>query len=564
MNSLIDIQKGQKYDYWIFLIVLFALSLFMVCWFGPVSEYAGHDYFFNIRRFDLLIQALQSHTYPIYIDYDALDGYGYFTKGFYPDLIILPFAALGIFIGTVSAYNGMILVMTFLCGLFIYKAVNVVFNNTFVAAISAILYTFSAYHLFDWYNRAALGESLSFTFLPIIFLGLHHILKGDYRKWYLLTVGYSLLIYTHLLSSVLTFITLAIIVLLCYKPLLKEPKRIGYLLLAAIVTLPIVGSYIFPMMEQMDSNTFYYSVKENITGQTKLDFTDLGWGFLSGIVYPKNQNMAGTGPLLIILVILRLFIKRGETDFLRIADFCVFIGILLLIMASAVFPWGRLPLGFIQFPWRLYEFVIFFVAIGGAYYLSVILRNRKQYIIAGTAIIAFTLIVFVVNNNNYKYWQALAKSEAPHWFTGVASVDNEYYLGGLEYLPVKVPSYNYIHERGDSVGVQQVDTKILNLTRGMGVTSVDVEVANSDVLELPLVYYKGYNAFVNKEKLSVGESKNGLVQIPVDKSGLVEVYYTSTPIQQISWYITLASSLILIIYIFLSIKRENNKKLYDR
>lgn len=559
MNSVNDIKTDSKYSFWIFLSLLFALSLFMVCWFGPVSAYAGHDYFFNIGRFNVLIDALKSGNYPIYLDHNALEGYGYFTKGFYPDLIILPFAVLGILTGTIAAYNVMIFTMTFLCGLFTYIAVNTVFRSTFAASASAILYTFSAYHLFDWYNRAALGESLSFTFLPVIFLGLYHIIKGDYKKWYLLTIGYSLLIYTHLLSSFLTFITLALIAIICYKPLIKEPKRIGYLALAAIITLPIVSSYILTLLEQMTSNTFYYSTKENITGQTKLGLQDLGWGFLSGILYPKTENMAGTGPLLFLLVLLRLFVKEKNSS-VKVADFCLLTGIILLVIASAVFPWGRLPLGFIQFPWRLYEFIIFFFAIGGAYYLSVIVRNRKQQIVAGSVIVLFTLITFIVNNNNYKYWQSLAISEAPHWFTGVASVDNEYYLGGLEYLPVNVPSHHYIHERGDIVISKNEETVISNFTRKEGVTSFDIDIKNPSKLELPLVYYKGYEAsYLDKKNgMPVTESENGLVQIEAGKSGQIEVVYRWTATQQYSWYISILSTIGLIIYIFVSNRKRSD------
>ena len=559
MNSVNDIKTDSKYSFWIFLSLLFALSLFMVCWFGPVSAYAGHDYFFNIGRFNVLIDALKSGNYPIYLDYNALEGYGYFTKGFYPDLIILPFAALGILTGTIAAYNVMIFTMTFLCGLLTYIAVNTVFRNTFAASVSAILYTFSAYHLFDWYNRAALGESLSFTFLPIIFLGLYHIIKGDYRKWYLLTIGYSLLIYTHLLSSFLTFITLALIVIICYKPLIKEPKRIGYLALAAIITLPIVSSYILTLLEQMTSNTFYYSTKENITGQTKLGLQDLGWGFLSGILYPKTENMAGTGPLLFLLVLLRLFVKEKNSS-VKVADFCLLTGIILLVIASAVFPWGRLPLGFIQFPWRLYEFIIFFFAVCGAYYLSVIVRAKKQQIVAGSVIVLFTLITFIVNNNNYKYWQSLAISEAPQWFTGVASVDNEYYLGGLEYLPVNVPSHHYIHERGDIVISKNEETVISNFTRKEGVTSFDIDIKNPSKLELPLVYYKGYEAsYLDKKNgMPVTESENGLVQIEAGKSGQIEVVYRWTATQQYSWYISILSTIGLIIYIFVSNRKRSD------
>jgi hypothetical protein len=349
-------------------------------------------------------------------------------------------------------------------------------------------------------------------------------------------------------------------VIICCKLLLKEPKRIACLALAVVVALPIVSSYVAALLEQMTSDTFYYSTKENITGQTKLGLVDLGWGALSGIVYSKTKNLAGTGTLIIVLIVLRFFIRKKTAE-LRIADFCTFIGLILFICASALFPWGRLPLGFVQFPWRLYEFIIFFLAIGGTYYLSVMLKTKRQHIVAGGCIIAFTLVVFAVNNDNYKYWQTRAKNEAPEWFTGKPSVENEYYLGGLEYLPVKVPSYNYIHERGDSISVENTDTKINGLFRYEGLTITNISVTNPDVLELPLVYYKGYKAYqMGEEKeIRVSESKNGLVQIEVDKSGWIRVYYAWTAIQQYSWYISVLSAIGLAVFIFVSRKKKREE-----
>lgn len=548
--------KDKKYDYLIFLLVLTALSLFMVCWSGPISEYAGHDYYFNTIRFGVLIDNLKSGTYPIYIDSNALDGYGYFTKAFYPDLILLPFALLGILTGAGFAYSAMIFSLTFLCGLFMYSAVNVVFESSAVAAISSILYTFSAYHLFDWYNRGALGEAISFTFLPIIFLGLFQIIVGDYKKWYLLTIGYSLLIYTHLLSSFITFITLAIIVLICIKPLLKEPKRIVYLLLATLVTLPLVAGYLFPMLEQMASNTFHYSLKENITGQTKLQFVDMLWGSLSGIFYSKQNNLCGTGPLLIIAVILRLFVK-AKTAHVKIADLCLSIGVIYLICISSAFPWGRLPLGFIQFPWRLYEFVTFFFAVAGAYYVFCLLRTRKQFFITASIVMMFAVVTIVVNNNSYRYWQSKTKAAAPEWFTGIPSVENEYYQGGLEYLPISVPSYYYIHQRGDSVKSQLSTTEINSINRDGGITNIQLSLTSADKIELPLVYYKGYKAILNNRNVDVRESEYGLVEVSVAESGNLTVYYAETLVQKISWYISLVSALLLIVYIWFYRKKEN-------
>jgi len=539
----------KKYDKPLFIVVLAILTLFMVCWYAPISEYGGHDYFFNLQRFRTLMDALQSGNYPVYLDYQAMEGYGYFTKAFYADLVLLPFACLAMLTGIAFAYNAMIFVYTFLCGLFMYQAVCVVFRNSKMAAVSAIMYTFSAYHLFDWYNRGALGEAISFTFLPLIFLGFYEIAAGNYRRWYLLAIGYSLLIYTHLLSSFLTFITVVVVLLFYIKPLIKEPKRILYLLLAVGVTVCITASYLFPMMEQMASNTFNYSNAVNITGQTKLSPAQIGWGMLSGLFYPEGENLAGTGILLIALIVLRLFIKE-KSPLLKMADCCALIGFIYIIAMSFIFPWGRLPLGFIQFPWRLYEFVAFFFSIAGAYYLISLIRTQRQYMIAGSFVILFTLATIVVSNNNYVRWQTKALQDIPELFTGIPSVDNEYYLGGREYMPAKVPTYRMFKERGDSITVSVEGAYTTNLLKEKGITSFDLTTSNPVALELPLIFYKGYKAFVDSEELPLQESHRGLVQVTADKPGKVEVYYQETIIQKVSWYVTLAGIILLCVFIF--------------
>lgn len=545
-----------KSDFWIFLVVLTLLSLFMVCWCGPLSVYTGDDYYFHLMRFETLIKALGDGHYPIYIDYSTLEGYGYFTKAFYPDLVLVPFALIAMFTGSVLAYNIMIFSFTLLCGLFMYYAVNTIFKSAFVASISSIVYTFSVYHLYDWYNRAALAESISFTFLPLVFLGVYFIIIGDFKKWYVLTIGYSLLIYTHLLSSVMTFMIIAALLLIGYKSLIKEPKRILYLLLAAIATLLVTVSYLLPMIEQMLSNTFYYSIYPNTTNENKESLLEMAWGALNGVVYKKGSlklaNVCGTGILPLILISLRLFV-REKTQSRKFADICLIIGIFLLFMISSFFPWGILPLGFIQFPWRFYEFVMFFFAIAGAYYLSALIRSNKQRIVAGSAIVVLSAIFMIVANNNYVFlrtwireWNFLSKEK----FVREPSPENSYHLVMHEYLPRKISSVEFIKERGDSVNVLNTDTEISKFVKKEGKVSFDVTVNSEDTIELPLVYYKGYEAILNKETIPISESSKGLLQIAVNKSGKVEVYYKGTFIQRISWVISLLSVLVLCVYIF--------------
>jgi len=542
----------------LFLIVLFLLSLFMVWFTGPVTDYAGHDYLFHLRRFNVLADALRDGVYPIYIDYDNIDGYGYFTKAFYPDLILLPFALLSFITGTATAYSVMIFTMTFLCGIFTYKLIIIVFQNIQAAIWGALLYTFSAYRLYDLYLRSALGEAFAFTFLPLALLGLYYIALGDYRKWYVLAIGYSLIIYTHLLSSFMVFFTLLLLCCVSYKSFVKEPKRLAFLLLAAAVTIVLTASYLFPMMEQMASNTFYYENEPNITGQTKLGVTKILWGFVSGFFYSQDAPFSGVGLLLTLSVCLRIFI-REKSQYLKMADACLITGIAFIIIMSSIFPWGRLPLGFIQFPSRFYLLVSLFFAVAGSYYISVLLKSAKLIIAGYIAILILSFAVIILNNNYYTGIQVKAGVYKSELVSETPSIRNGYNLGGLEYLPEKIPSIQYPANRGDSISAKNTNTVIADMQRKGRSLEFNV-MSTSDKLELPLVYYKGYKAFMDRKPLNLEESKNGLVEISVTGNGRVNVFYQWTLVQEISFYISLISIFALVIFILWFIRRRRLHK----
>ena len=78
----------------------------------------------------------------------------------------------------------------------------------------------------------------------------------------------------------------------------------------------------------------------------------------------------------------------------------------------------------------------------------------------------------------------------------------------------------------------------------------NVSVISSDKLKLPLIYYKGYKALLSGEEIKVGQSPNGLVQLDVDKSGEVEVWFAGTLIQNIGLYVSIIGILLLIVYIY--------------
>jgi hypothetical protein len=559
IDSLLhNIQYNKKNQFWLFFAILVFLTLFMVLCNGSSASYQGYDFYFHYRRLDVLIDAIKHGTFPNYIDYSNADGYGYFTKGFYCDAILIPFALIGLFANTYIAYDIMIFTMTILCGIFTYHTVRIIYKSSYIASLTAILYTFAVYRLYDIYQRAAFGESLSFTFLPLIFLGLYHIVKGDYKKWYILTIGYSLLVFTHVISSVLMFVTLLILLAVYYKPMLKEPKRIGYLFLAGLITIVVTAYYIFPVTEQLTSNTFLYSGAAK-AGYGKVGFDLVFWGFVSGILYPYKAIWSGVGIILTLLILLRFFIKGKKTEGLKSVDTGVVIGVCFIIASSRIFPWGTFPfslIGFIQYPWRLYEFASCFFAVAGAYYLSLLFVKNKWRIIVFAIIIVATMVTTYMHSENYKY---LYSVKALQIYEGDSdenpTFENRYHLIGGEYFPARILAIDYIYDRGEKVEFRNEDTGISNFERNYNVTSFDTEVHSIDSLVLPLLYYKGYSVTQNGLNLPVEQSSTGLIQIPVNKSGRVEAYYKGTTIQRVSFYISIISILALSIFIIWSKKK---------
>jgi len=551
--------ENKKSQFWIFFGVLLFLSVFMTWIYGAVYEHPGYDYYFHLTRFDALITALREGTFPIYSDYTAALGYGYIHKFFYSDIILIPFAFIGIFTGAQPAYEIMSFVMTLLCGMFMYQAVNTIYKNRYAAFLGAILYTFSLYRLFDIYQRGALGEVFAFTFIPIVFLGLYHIIKGDYKRWYIIAIGFSLLIFSHVISTVLASFTALVLLVVNYKSLIKEPKRFYYLILAAIVTVAITSSYIFPLLEQLTSNSFRYEGDDwSLPSRTKLNPVYLLWSLLCGFVFPKDIMIVGIGIILTLLVFFRFFVKERSSE-LRSVDIGVFIGLFYIFVSSAFFPWGRFPftlLSFIQYPSRLFLFVTYFFAIAGAYYLSKIFLKEKQKIVVAVAVVLCIMFTMYMHSDNNKYMHQTYISES----NNVPSPRNFFYLNGAEYVPSRVESAYYVQSRGDSVISSFDKVSVNNFHREKGVLNLSIVTQSPDSLELPLFYYKGYSARLGGEELPVVQSKHGLIQVPVERSGDIKVFYAGTTIQKIAWYATIISIISLCIYIFVSRRKRFPKK----
>lgn len=558
------ITENEKSHFWIFLTVLTILSLFLVQrYIFPDYITPGHDANFQYNRFCILTESLSNGYFPNYLDFNNLNGYGYATKLFYPDFTLIPFAFIAQYTGPFYAYQIMLFVMTLLCGIFSYKSVKEITKNKLTGYISAILYTFSLYRIQDMFERAAIAEVLTFTFLPLIAWGLYEIIKGNYKKWYVFSIGYSLFALTHVLSTVLVTSLIIISTVIFAKSLVKEPKRILYLIISLISITFLASYFVFPIIEQFSNDTFNVNLLEN-TGFKRISLQQIVSGTF--MLAPLRLSYYNFVPLLGITLILPVFFRFfifEKNKNIRYIDILLIICSLVILISSDLLPVQLYYSAFfskIQFLSRYFEFISFGLAIVSGYYISCILKSNLKSAFLLSTFILLIIMMITIHSTSFRYavtdLQVLNKNMFDREkITG--NTDNNYNLGYgnfLEYLPVPT-TVSLIETRGSTIQTQDNNTSINHIKKELGKLSFNINISEKENIELPLTYYKGYTASIDGKPIQIIKSKNGFIQLPISQSGKVAVQFTGTFLQKYSISITLISSILLCIYIIIQNRR---------
>lgn len=456
-----------------------------------------------------------------------------------------------------------IILVSFLSGISIYEFVKKISNNRYAGLLSSAIYIFAPYRLTDMYIRIAISELTSFIFIPIVFQGMYNIFNSEeksFKKSLTLTLGATGLILTHIVIAMYTAIFCTIYLILNIKKL-KDRKILKLLIINILLIVVLTSFYTFPLLEHKFNTN--YEVFENGRMERTEVLIYYKVNFLELIYSGKNTMNFEIGLISIIgLVLTILAYKKVENNTKKIYWFSIIIGVLCVIMSLNFFSFEKLPaiLKMIQFTFRLLEFSSFFFAvIAGINYCLVIKNfNIKDVIVLGT--ISFLLIVpnytkldFEKQWSEEKLWPSVAVTEKTgRVHAGCAS---------FEYLPSKAfENLEYIKNRKNNVYIINGSAIIENEQKqGTNMTFDVSNVEEDTIIELPYIYYLGYNIQITNNngeilKENVFESDNGFVafNLPRDSSNVI-VRYTGTLIMKISYIVSFITFIGLIInLLFLS------------
>ena len=527
-------------------LFFFLLSIVSVYWVwiqGP-TYFSGDDLAFHLSRIEGVAESIVGGEFLPRINYFFAGGMGYPTGIFYPELFLYPAGILRVLgLSIVSSYQVYLVLLNFSTFVVSYHCFKSVQHTSRGAVLFSVLYGVSSYRMSDVLYRGAVGESIAFLLLPLVYVGIYQVIYGNKDKWWLLTLGMTGLIYSHPLSAFMVVLFLSVYFLVSLRSVLKEKSRLLRLFLAAGVAFLLSVDILLPMVEQLlfqrlrvqDVSLFYLSKEAQ----------SMGWYLAQGL---KNSGFNNLGLLIPFGLLFGLIGLKWQTNenkrLLGIAA-------LFLLFSTSHFPhvlFNKSLFNTIQFPWRYFLIVTFLVSWVGAENLTKtthLSTKRKQVI--GLVLIGLTLGFNIQNQLQLKRVEWRTHSAAT-WNT----IDRETSLGyGKEFLPSGMNGWM----APTSLLTQPQEVTLTSMSRTGNSFYLKYQTPTEARLIYPLLYYKGYAVEVNGERKTAedagmfdGTDMHGFLQVTVKGSGSVLVWYEGTMIQKISRLVTVSSWILFIGY----------------
>lgn len=541
--------KENKKDYlFILFIVLIVASLPIL----GLDTYNGHDTGFHIQRIIYIKNAILDGQLPIRIYKEAINGYGYGTPLFYPDIFLyIPAILCIIGIPVTLSYNIFLLLINIATLYIAIYSFGRISNSRNIGIMAAVLYELSIYRLVDLYTRGSMGEFLALVFIPLIWLGLLYVIQGKKDKWYILVIGFTGVLQSHILSFVMMVGLTAIFILINLKAILEKSKII-MLIKSTLITILINAWFLIPFISvsnmkvnaMMPDENFWHTDAQLIQ---LFEFSSLSVSgpekFSQGITdsIPKTLGI----PIIIGSVICIYILmdkerrKKIPDKYQKLVIGALISGCIGVLMTSNLFPWkiiSKIPIlnhifDKFQFMWRFNVIAILFLSFSAAYgYYCICGRkvNGKKIVIIVCGIVSIYGLSFVC-----KYAKTVGSFDSVQAYE-IGYSDGLYLLQG-----------NRISER------EELESNAENIEytcyeRGNSTVSFSYIIKDTDnkeiYIDVPITFYPVYVAYEDGKLIEVTQSDSGVVRvIPTKKAGSISVEYKESMSYRIAEIISLIS-----------------------
>ena len=565
MKKFFEDLKNDKVIHYIIIFLTAAIAGIPLI---KLRIYGTDDGFIHILRVMGMDEILKNGVFPPYICARYCNGFGYAINLFYSPLVTYGPLLFKLF--TNHYYDSLKIYSFFtilISGITMYKLGYELTKKREIALFSAIIYIFIPYRLECIYNRFAIGEFSSFMFLPLLFSGLHNLINGDGKKHYYIAISASLLILTHMITTFYAAIFSLLYILLNIKKINKTV--IKKILINLFFILLITAFFTIPMMEHKINGDYIVldSVKMHSTPEEVYGTTIPLKYLFTGIMEKYDMNFQLGVPLIILILLGIPVLKKINKDYKNEYLIMLLIAVLSLLMTTKYFLWLYIPQFFVrlQFAWRMltfFEFTISIVAAINLYTLIELLpkQNFKNWAL----LISIILIIISMAkiNYDYKYEKPKTLSDESYEQDRMNQETISYMQINREYLPNNTKNSD-ISKRDKGIIIVEGSADIIEenkeeLTLSAKVTNIEKDTT----LELPYLYYLGYEVKVNGNKINYFESNNGFIAVKIDEDmnqADITVSYTGTALEKVSYVISLLAFMGFIGYLIKEKRKQNEK-----
>lgn len=557
-------------------ILVLILSFFSIIPFFSPGFFPMHDNTQITRVFEMG-RSLSDGMFPVRWVSDLGYGYGYPIFNFYSPF---PYYLGGIinFLGLDSLLATKII---FVIGILVSGLTAYLFVKSFLgktaALVSAISYIYFPYHAVNIYVRGDLGELFGYAFLPMVFWGLykiHYSYKKDFLENNLIlivtSVSLALTILSHNLSAYMLVIFLAIFILLSLLNNQGRKKLILSYTFVLAFGFILSAFYSIPALTEMK----YTNVFSQIGGSADYrdhficlpQLWDSPWGFGGSIRGCVDGMSFKLGKIYIvislfsILAYLYLIVRKKLKNnfFINTSIVFLFISIFLTLDWSGLI-WNTVPfIGFLQYPWRFLNFAGLFLSV-----LSGVLVFEVKTLFNSKTAKAFSilLLAIIIFLNVKLFKPQFSYNRGSAYYTNEIFMNWDISRVSDEYMPADFQKPKSIYEIPKKK-IELIDSegKIQNLNYKTGLIKADLNLDRSTIAKINVVYFPGWEVFINNTQVPYKADKNGLYLSVPKGSSRIEAKLFQTNIERLSNILSIVGVFLLFCAIMIYIYNINYDK----
>lgn len=515
-----------------FFLTLTVASFFLLLNLTTAGIYNSHDGQIHLARFAQFSQALGDGQFPPRWLGNWNFGFGYpvFVYVYSTPYFLASFLH---FLGLNFEVTFKILIFLSIAfsGIAFYLFAKNHFTR-FAAFAGSIIYISAPYRFADIYERGALGESLMFAVIPILFLSLKVISKNLF--WGFLLI--SLAIFFSLTIHTLTFL-IFIIPLLLYSIVIFKRQMLLYLLsfFAIIFGLALAAFQWIPaVFEQkfIDLGKTYFDIYQgtflSVNQLLRIPHPSINIG--TGIQLGLAQS--GLHIVSIIFLVYMVFTKK-RIDKMFLLFFTLTPIAAFLTTDLSKFIWdGFAPLSTILFPWRFLTLTTFCVAFLSAYLAARFKKYQNGIIIFTVALLA------LFPSRHYLFGQGWYTAPRTYYenYQDLQKLDNYYLPVGVRKLEgIALPQASIVEGAGQLAVIKRQSNKL----------HLQADLFRASQIQFHTIYFPGWQLTVDGKKwplINTYRNLEGIIvaSLPAGRHK-VKLEFLETPLRRYANILTTVS-----------------------